>query len=186
MNRIQKVSSYLLVFLNMGIILLPLGLFLIWCFIDTLSLHHSQDLLYGMQYEWIPKQDLSSTVKFTFLAKTLGLSGDLIEYTPLFISFFILKNIFNNYKNNLIFTSANAAQYKKLGYLFFWNALLAQPLGNMLLVLMRTINSPSGETISLSIGDNTFGGIFCGLCVLVISWVMAEGCRLQEEQKLIV
>jgi hypothetical protein len=57
----------------------------------------------------------------------------------------------------------------------------------MLKILAVTLTYPTGpRTIVIGFGTPTFESLFCGILVIVISWVMVEGYKLQEDQKFII
>lgn len=125
-----------------------------------------------------------SHVQWTFFTKIMGLISQSIGLLPLFLSLFILKSIFQNYQNGEIFNASNARHYKKLGWLFFLDALIAQPLSGLMMVAAVTFSNPPGHRyLSLSFGTLNLEALFCGMLVIVISWVMLEASKLSEEQK---
>lgn len=122
-------------------------------------------------------------VNWTPLSKIIGFCGQTLGSLPFFISLFILKRIFRNYQKGDIFITKNAHYYKYLGCLFFLDALLVKPINEMMLVISATFSNPPGHRyMSLSFGIPHMEALFCGILVLVISWVMKEDSFLQEEQ----
>ncbi len=195
MHKIQKLSSYLLFTFNILLIGLPLFIMATWYFIDSYTINElSKGLLQnpfqGLEnYHNLNNQNYSNLNNFiwTPLSKSIAMSGHALSLLPLFLSLFILKLIFRNYKNGEIFSAANAIQYKYLGWLFFLNALMAKPLGNALMVMATTLSNPPGERyISIFFGAPSLEGIFGGSILIVISWVMFEASKLQDESKFII
>lgn len=185
MDRIQKLSSYLLAAFNILLVVLPTVEALQWLLID-----------------WGPVQPLIAkglllkpvetpegivnleTRQWNSLSKSIGFMGGILGVLPLFLSMFILKSIFRNYRKCEIFTLHNARHYKYLGWLFFLDALIAKSLGNMLMVLAVTLSNPPGHRyITLGFGTPNIETLFCGVLVIVISWVMMEASKLHDEQK---
>jgi hypothetical protein len=187
MNRLQKVSSYLLILFNILLVLTPVSLLFLWSFIDHEPLKGAIEG--GLVFEQVPistPQGLVNlaTVNWNDFTKSIGFLSSLVNELPILLGLLILKNVFRNYQRGDIFNLYNAKQYKNLGYLFFLAAFVTQPLSGMLKVLAITFSNPVGQrTIQISFGTPTFETLFCGVLILVISWVMAEGCKLQEEQK---
>jgi len=188
MNPIQKVSSRLLIVFNILLFLLPLSTLFYWLLIDTEFIHTL--IVQGPLLQTIQTTEGAvsiNLVPWDIYSKLLGLLGDVIGLLPLFLGLFVLKSIFRNYKKREIFTLKNANHYKRLGWLFFFNALIAQPLNNVLLVLAITSADPTGHRyLTFAFGIPNVKALFCGLLVIVISWVMVEGSKLQEEQKLTI
>jgi hypothetical protein len=187
MDRIQKFSSYLLVLFNILLVIIPLSLLFLWSFIDYGPLNKA--IAGGLIFEQVPtstSQGLVNLAKVHWngLTKSLGFLSSLVDVLPILLGLLILKTVFRNYQRGDIFNAYNAKQYKRLGYLFFLAAFITQPLSGMLKVLAITFSNPSGQrTIQIGFGTPTFETLFCGVLILVISWVMAEGCKLQEDQK---
>lgn len=185
MNKIQKMSSYLLMIFNFLLFSLPLFIILRWIFIET------DVRIFGEIFgKTIQAPDIYinlSSISWTLPLKFLGFSADIIGLFPFILSLYILKMIFMNYEKGVIFTSENAFSYKKLGVLFFVYALLIKPLANMLLILAITFTNPVGQRcISISFGTHNFQALFFGFLIIILSWVMHEAHTIQEEQKLTI
>ena len=57
----------------------------------------------------------------------------------------------------------------------------------MLIILMATLSNPPGHRyISLNFGTPNLEVLFWGMLVIVISWIMAEGYKLQKDQDLTI
>lgn len=188
MNRIQKLSHSLTTLFNLLIVFLPIFLTLQWIFIDTpffqTLLSHSV-----LKIEVPTPEGLVDLYKvaWTPLPKTFAVLAQILEFTPFYLSLFALKSIFLNYQKKEIFNSANASLCKYLGWLFFLNALIAKPLSEMLQILAVTLSNPPGHRwISLSLGIPSLKGLFFGILLIAVSWVMLEGSKLQEEQQLTI
>lgn len=188
MDRIQKVSSYLLIMFNFLLIALPLFILSLWLFMETAPLKEA--ISEGLFFESVrtPEGVVNlSLVKWDSLTKVIGFMASFVGLLPILLGLLVLKPIFRNYKKGEIFNIFNARHYTYLGWLFFLDALLAKPLSGMLMVLAVTLTYPPGHRwIQIGYGTPTLGVLFCGVLVIVISWVMVEGYKLQEEQKLVV
>jgi hypothetical protein len=188
MDRIQKVSSYLLVIFNILLVVLPLSLFILWMFMDYGPIKEAIES--GVFFEPVhAPRGIVNLAKLPWdpLTKFIGFMGNLVGILPILLGLIILKSIFRNYRKGEIFNIINARQYKYLGYLFFLDALITSPLSNMLKILAVTLTYPTGpRTIVIGFGTPTFESLFCGILVIVISWVMVEGYKLQEDQKFII
>lgn len=187
-HRIQTVSSYLVISFNLLLLILPLTSFLAWWYIDT-----------PLVKQWIARGILFTPVltpagiihlnqvSWTTFTKLMGLTSELIGLLPFFISLFVLKSIFKNYQHDKIFTIDNARSYKQLGWLFLVHACLAKPLSELLLVGATTLSNPPGKRyLSFGFGTPNIESVFCGSMMLVISWVMLEASKLQDEQTLTI
>lgn len=185
MSKIQKVSRYLLVVFNALLILIPLCVIVQWLFIETGPIKNliKQEFLQPPVSTPEGYVNLSS-VQWSILAKIIGFVAQSVKFIPLCISLFILRSIFLNYQKGEIFNTMNACRYGYLGWLFFLDALIIQPLSNLLMVLAVTLPNPPGHRyITIGFGTPNVEALFCGVLVVVISWIMLEASKLQEEQK---
>jgi hypothetical protein len=178
MDRIQKVSSYLLIMFNFLLLALPLFILSLWLFMETPPLKEA--ISEGLFFESVrtPEGVVNlSLVKWDPLTKIIGFMASFVGVLPILLGLFVLKYVFRNYKKGEIFNIFNARHYTYLGWLFFLDALIAKPLSTY---------PPGHRWIQIGYGTPTLGVLFCGVLVIVISWVMVEGYKLQEEQKLVV
>ncbi len=126
-------------------------------------------------------------VNLTTEQRILGICSSFTGLLPFLIGAFFLKNLFQNYKLGHIFTVKNTDTYKKLGYLFFLHAFITQPFCDTLMTLAATFsNAPGHRYLTLGFGTPNLETIFCGILVLIISWVMAEAQKLQDDQQFII
>lgn len=185
MVKIQKVSRYLLVVFTALLIILPLFILAQWFFMDTDVMKNLLDQGFLQAPVSTPEGYINlSTVQWTVFAKLVGLMGQSLRLLPLFLSLLVLKSIFRNYQDGQIFSTINARHYRNLGFLFFLDALLVQPLSNLLMVLAVTLgNSPGHRYITIGFGSLNMGALFCGMLVIVISWIMLEASKLHDELK---
>ena len=188
MNRIQKISAYLLFTFNVLLIAVPLLSIIQWIFISTKTSDVSGVInFFGIFEKTIqtPEGYVNlSSVSWTPLLQLLGFSTDIIGLLPFLISLFILKAIFKNYQKGEIFSVRNAIQYQRLGALFLLDALLIKSLSQTLMVLTVTFTNPPGHRyLTISFGTPNLTALFYGILVIIVSWVMLEASRLHDEQK---
>lgn len=188
MQRIKTISTNMCTFLSFLIIALPMYHLAQWVLLDW---HPFNKLVIEGMFFYpiqLPKGIVNiGTLSLTSLAKTVGVFTTLVCDTPVLYGFLILRRAFKNYKQGLIFTSENAKTYQKLGWCFFLHALIFQPLYGLGNTLVCTMSNSIGERyISLSFGTPNLESIFFGVILIIISWVMIEGHRLQSEQELTI
>ena len=111
---------------------------------------------------------------------------DLIPLAAVIFGLQKLRTLFRLYETRLIFTEQNVDCFRSLGKaLILW--VIANVVRNTLLSVVLTIHNPPGQrVITFGLYSTDFTGIFVGIIILVISWVMDEGRKIQEEQALIV
>jgi hypothetical protein len=76
--------------------------------------------------------------------------------------------------------------YRRLGYILIAEA-IANPIHGALLSIALTLhNLPGQRMLSIGLSSRDLTGAIMGGIVLVISWVMDEGRKLEEEQTLTI
>ncbi len=125
-----------------------------------------------------------STVPWAPMLKLLGFCADLIGAAPFIISLFFLKKLFSYYRDGEFFTRKNAIIYRKLGFLYFIDALFIKSLSQTLMILAVTMTNPPGDRyLSISFGTPNLSSLFYGTLVVIVSWVMLEASKLHDEHK---
>ncbi len=184
MNRIQKVSSHLLLIFSILLSTVPLLTMIQWIFISTKTSDVSDVIKFEKTIQTPEGYVNLSNVSWTPLLQLLGFSADMIGLLPFLISLFILKAIFKNYQKGEIFSVRNAIQYRRLGVLLLLDALLIKSLSQTLMVLAVTLtNSPGHRYLTISFGTPNLTSLFYGILVIIVSWVMLEASKLHDEHK---
>lgn len=184
MKKIKYISRLVISVVNISLFLFPLWILSIWIFIDSNFIKELINV--GVIFEPIVNntEGLIELSKVTWQVdnKLLGMLSSVIGVLPLFISLFILKCIFKNYQNGNIFILDNSRYYKNLGVLFLLNAIIARPLSLMLIEIAATFHNTVGHRyLTLSFGMPNIKHIFIGILAIIISWVMLEGSKINEE-----
>jgi hypothetical protein len=111
---------------------------------------------------------------------------DLIPLGAIVYGLQKLRNLFLLYERGLIFTNQNVDCFRSLGRaMLVWVA--CHIFRTSLLSVILTLDNPPGKRmITLGLDSGDFSGLFVGAVVLIISWVMDEGRRIQEDQEFIV
>ena len=124
--------------------------------------------------------DLTAMVRlFAFLI-------DLVPLGAIIYGLQKLRILFLLYENGSIFTEQNVSCFRSLGRaLIVWVA--CHIVRTTVLSVVLTINNPPGHRMIAVIFDSgDFTGVFVGVVVLIISWVMDEARIIREDQELIV
>lgn len=97
-----------------------------------------------------------------------------------------LRALFSLYENGSIFTQQNVDCFHGLGRaLIIWVA--CHVVSRSLLSIVLTPDNPPGQrVIAVVLDSGDFAGVFIGVTVLIISWVLDEGRKILEHQSLIV
>lgn len=188
MHRIQRLSTYVLLSTQILIIYKIISTVLLWGFIDHPILKPyvaNGDILKPFQ---TPEGVINfSQVNWNTLSKTIGFCADVIYLLPFLLGLFVLRKIFKNYQRGKIFTTTNARLYQYLGWFFFFDALFSKPVGGVILTIATTISNPPGHRwLTLNFGTPNLEALFCGAILIIVSWVMLEGSKLNEENTLTI
>lgn len=174
LGRIRRISRAFDILCTALMGLVPLGLAAYWLLLNDLP--HSM-------YAPLP------TAPSAPLGTGLRLLGFLVTMIPCGVLLYALtrlRRLFALYRKGIIFDRQNVACYRDLGKaLLCWSgaAFLQTPLLSMILTLP---NPPGTRLLMLGVGSGELDCLFLGGLVLLISWVMDEGRRLDEEQALTV
>lgn len=108
---------------------------------------------------------------------------------PAFIIMYILFcliQLFKLYERGEIFTLLNVTYIRNIAYALLVTQLI-NPFYEAAMGLVLTINNPPGHgLIAISFDQTNLGVLATALIIIIISWVMAEGCKLREEQQLTI
>lgn len=177
MDKIKKVSFIFRILFQSLFICLPIIVGMLWFFAPAVIGSKTGIILSAIPQSLEIAEPLSASTKFL---------GFLIDLIPLAIIEFILYcliKLFSLYEKAEIFTLKNVRYIKNVGYALLIGQLL-NPLYQALLTMVLTWHNPPGhKVITISISGIDISLIFTGVLTILISWVMAEACKLQEDQK---
>lgn len=187
MNKIKKVSTYMVRGFNILLMVLPLILGLQWLFLSLQETHFFQVInVFGLfEKELMTPEGCVSLhhVKWTAALKLLGFCAELMSLLPFLISLVVLKTIFKDYQKGAIFSVANAQRYAQLGWIAFVDALFIKSFSHSLLVFAATFANPPGHRyITIGFGTPHLTTLFVGILLVIISWVMLEASKIHDEQ----
>jgi cellulose synthase/poly-beta-1,6-N-acetylglucosamine synthase-like glycosyltransferase len=173
-QRIQRLSCALRLALTAIFLSIPVLSILYWW-----NLNNLPESLVG-QLPVVPRQELSGTTRF------FGFLASLIPLAVKMAGLYVLIKLFRLYENAEIFSSHNVACFRNLGrILMLW--VISQLIYIPLISLVITYNNPPGErAIAVSLGSTDLTALIVGVILLVVSWVMDEGRKLEDEQRLTV
>lgn len=181
MHKIQQVSHYYRFLFQLMFLALPIMVGVFWLDAPT-PIGFPQ---IGFPVSFIPHgieilHVLSPITKFY---------GFLICLIPLFFTelvLYYLIKLFLLYESAEIFSFENVTYIKKMGYALLAGQLF-NPVFEALITLNLTWGNPQGHRVMAITVDGTNIGIILGaLMTILISWIMAEGCKLREEQQLTI
>jgi hypothetical protein len=167
-RRLKKVCSGLIIFL-------PLINAVFWVFFNPLrAIGFPVSLPIPVNY------DLPGLTRF------LAFLVELIPLSAVVYGLLKLRALFMLYQNGMIFTAKNVSCFRSLGRtLIAW--MICDVIRNALLSVVLTMNNPPGQKIfTVGLNSADFTGIFVGIVIIIIAWVMDEARKIQEDQELIL
>jgi hypothetical protein len=175
LGKIRTVSKTFRGLCTLGLVALPLGTVLFWAGFNALPQTMSAPFLINV-----------ATPTLGWEARAMACAASMLPVGALCYGFVCLRRLFGLYMEGRIFSPANVACYRRLGRsLLFWAA--AQFLDGPLLTLALTSANPPGQhMITIGVGSGELTALFLGGVVLLVSWVMDEGRRLEEDQLLTI
>lgn len=183
MQRIQRVSLFFRILFQLSIIIIPTSLIFFWIKGPTPVPIFPN---FGVFLNFIPKgiqiiHSLSPWEKFSgFLISMIPTSINLITL------YFLLK-LFRLYEQGEIFSINNVRYLRNIGYVLLIGELLAEPIYQALISGVLTWGNGHGHRfIQITMGGSNLGMILLAFFIILISWIMAEGCKLREEQQLTI
>lgn len=181
MKKIEKVSKFFYYFFIFLILFLPLADFILWMTGKELGFLTPIDNFIGGT--WVMQKNYGSLI---FIQKVLAFVVDLIPITIQVLVLCMLVKLFSLYRESIIFSAKNVKYIRNIGYLILLGQCL-NPLHEALLSLVLTYRNPVGERlINVSIGSTDIALVCFGFLLILISWIMNEGKKLQEEQEKVI
>ena len=180
MNKIQSVSRYFKwLFLIAFVVVL---FFHLWFWVYFI-IHNSWPMQTATHHlpslSWLDALPLTLDIKRRLLCSLVSLIPLIIN---LFIIYFLIK-LFSLYQRGKIFMLDNVRTIKRIAY----TILIGQVANIIYQVLFSLIITwqygPGNRTAGFELSSTNFGMIITACLVILISWVMAEGCRLQEDSE---
>lgn len=176
MNKIQRISKFFKWLFVLLFILLPIFYAFFWLhspipissFIATSGLIPA-----GTQI----MQPLSLETKMlSFTVALIPLSIDLL------VLYFLIR-LFICFERGEIFALENVKNIKRIGYTILIGQLFTI-IYQLLITTVLTWNNPAPYRVAIfSFTGTNFGLLLAALLVILISWIMAEGYKLKEEQE---
>jgi hypothetical protein len=121
------------------------------------------------------------------LGRICGLVGSELRILPLLLGTLLMTKLAHNYANGKVFNLANAQAYSYLGKVYLINALLLQPISQMLFYLCGSLNNPAGQrVIGVGVELSNISAIFFATILIIIAKVMRLAHSINEEQQLTV
>lgn len=186
MNKIQRVSRFFRVLFQICFVGYPVLVALAWMSVsaDKPYLLDDQGLSYGV----VPDAYMGGVIQHT-LSVSEKLQGFLVSIPSLSIGLLILYfliKVFRCYERSEIF-SLNIVHYlRNIGYLLLVGQFVDLIHEGVMGWILTRHNPPGHGMAVVTFNQTNLGIILVALLVILMSWIMAEGFKLKEEQQLTV
>jgi len=169
MAQIQRVSRRFRLFFTGLIFLIPAMDILYW-----LSFNHLPDGLFKLPV--VASQELSLQIRL------LAILASLIPVSVASFGAFTLAKLFKLYEKAIIFTAENVKHFRTLGYvIIFW--VFAKMIYITLISAIISFSNPPGQRMLVAQFElPDMSALIIGAIAILISWIMDEGRKLEDEQ----
>jgi len=124
--------------------------------------------------------------QFDINTRIAGFFVSLIPLICQLLVIYYLIKLFYLYEKCEFFTSDNVRYIRNAGYALLLEQ-IAKPVSDFVLGFVLTSINPAGLHFAvIEITEKNIGVILTALVIILISWVMAEGCKMQADQQLII
>ncbi|ODN43834.1 DUF2975 domain-containing protein [Piscirickettsia litoralis] len=127
-------------------------------------------------------ESLCSIQQLNYPTRMTSLVFGVAPYLIFSYGCFIIIRLFKNYERGLVFTKENVTLYNKIG----WSALLwaiLKPIAQSLQTFVLSLHlGPGHYAVRILVQESSYIAGFIGLLIVIISYVMREGQRLQEQE----
>jgi hypothetical protein len=174
-ERIQRVSKKLHYLLLIILWIMPAVTALVWLFINRLP-----ETMYRNMLPYFVSVPLPAS------ARLMGFAVVMIPTGVAMFGLFYVMKLFQLYEQGQIFQLANVRCFRNLSRVLIW-WFIAGIIHKSLLSVALTLHNPPGQRmLTLELGSPDLTALLVGVILAVISWVMEEGRKLQEDQDLTI
>lgn len=183
MNKIKKTSLFFRVLFQTLLVTLPILLIVAW-----IKSAGTFEMIKGItNINYVPSA-YSNTVlhPLNLSEKLLALGAGCF---PLLVQLYILCSLirlFKLYERGEIFSMNNARYIRNIGYALIATQLVDAVYQGLMGFILTWRNPPGHRFSSITLDHTNLGIILVALMVILISWIMLEGCKIREEQQLTV
>lgn len=189
MNRIQSISRGFRVLFQVMLLIVPFYVVAFWAGWIGIDAKLTLTFLPATN-EWLPElYMLTLSDLFTELSIQDRIAGAIVNLIPTsltMLSLYFLAKLFSLYEKGIIFSLQNVTYFKYIGITMLVKELL-QPVYELLVSYVLTRNNPvTGPYFQMNWESLNTTFIIIALIIILISWIMAEGYKMQEEQSFTV
>ncbi|OGT31770.1 MAG: hypothetical protein A3E87_02190 [Gammaproteobacteria bacterium RIFCSPHIGHO2_12_FULL_35_23] len=124
------------------------------------------------------------------LSNETKILGFLVCIIPTGLALYVLYcliKLFRLYEQGTVFSLVNVQYLRNIGYALLIGQIVLLPLYEALISVVLSWHNPHGyREMIISVQGRNLGMLLTGLLVILISWIMAEACKLQEDHQLTI
>lgn len=188
MDKIKRVSMCFRIFFQILIMTIPCILIFAWS-----TTPESIVIMDGwINMSFIPQAYMTAGSQhhvLHVLSHSEKILGFFISAIPMIINMYIvylLIKLFKMYERSEIFSINNVRTISNIGYAMLLGQII-DPIYQALMGLVLTWHNPPGQRLmAVTLDQTNVGIVITALLVILISWIMAEGQHLREEQQLTI
>ena len=184
MQKIQRVSFLFRVLFQVLFIAIPIALIYFW--INAPAPIPPATVPYGVSLSFIPE----GTEILAPLTTNIKLLGFVICLLPVGIGEIILYaliKLFRSYEKGEIFMIESVQWIKRIGWTLLIGQILVNPIFEALISYVLTMHNPPHHRYAfISFHAVNVGLMLMAILTILISWIMADACKLREEQTLTI
>lgn len=207
MSRIMQVSYFFRMLFQAIFIALPILLVISWIYapnelvllngfikLNAIPSTYSDTHVYAAAYaaagaHFSQAEGIQEKAIMHILTNKEKIIGCLVSAVPTMLEMFILYfliQLFKLYEKGEIFSVKHVNTLRYIGYALLMTQLI-EPFYQFAMGLVLTLNNPPHHHYAaVSLSQKNIGILLISLMVILISWIMAEGYKLREEQKLTI
>ena len=135
--------------------------------------------------DWLPPEVIGKIGpdNLTLPVRTGGFLAGLIPAGAMIWGLFALARLFDSYARGDYFAPVTVKSFRHLGFAALFGS-VAQILYGALVSPLVSLGNPPGERfLTVSVGTVNIGLLLLGFALIVVSWVMDEARKIDEEQR---
>lgn len=183
MNKIIKTSIFFRGLFQILLIALPLLLIVAW-----IQSAGTFDMVNGLiNFNFIPAVYSDKILHpLSMSEKILALGASALPLIVQLYILFSLIRLFKLFEQGVIFSMNNVQYIRNIGYALILTQIMKAVHQGLMGFILTWRNPPGSRFASVTLDHTNLGVILVALMVILISWIMLEGCKIQEEQQLTI
>ncbi len=189
MNKIKRISRCFRILFQLLFLIIPILFIYAW----TTS-PESVVMMNGLiNFSFIPRAYIATGDHASRILHVLAgpekILGGFIGAIPLIIKLYMLYaliKLFKLYERGEIFTLENVRYIRNIAYAMLISQLVTPVCEFLMGIALTMRNPPEHRFAAVTLDQTNIEVILTALIVILISWIMAEDCKLNEEQQLTI